>query len=163
MLVDDDDAFVAKPDDPSVAGDEAVFEAERLVRVVGARVGGEHTLAVVRVEQAREQVRLRLPFLDGVAEERLDLPARKDVRADLIERVDIDHERQLLDQGPVTASDVVQRRRVVAPEINRHRRHSLGIGLFGGSGLPRTGYRTALMWHDRAPVLARARKRFVSG
>ncbi len=93
VVVEDDDAFVAEPDDSAVPGDQPVLDAERLVRLVRVRVGGEHAFAIVRVEQAREQVGVGLPFVDAEAEDRLDLWAREDVRADRVERVDVDDER----------------------------------------------------------------------
>ena len=93
MLVDDDHPLVAKPDDAFVTGDEAVLDAERFVRLVRVGVSGKHAIPVVRVQQALEQIGLGRPFLDAVAEQRLDLPARKDVRTDLVECVDVDDER----------------------------------------------------------------------
>ena len=92
-VVEHDNALVAEPDDASVTGDEAVLEAERLMGLVGMSMGGEHAFPILGVEKTLEQVCLRRPFLDAVAEERLDLAAREDVRADLVERVDVDDER----------------------------------------------------------------------
>ena len=56
LVVEHDDALVAEMDDAPVAGDEAVLEAERLVRLVRVHVGGEHALAVLGVEQPAEQL-----------------------------------------------------------------------------------------------------------
>ena len=50
LLADHDDALVAEMDDPAVAGDEPVLEAERLVRLVRPHVRIEHALAVFRME-----------------------------------------------------------------------------------------------------------------
>src|SRR4029079_15825922 len=85
VLVDDDDALVAEMDDPAVPGDEPILEAERLLGLVRMRVRGEHALAVVRMEQPREQLGILRPFLDAEAEDRLDLPAREDIRADRVD------------------------------------------------------------------------------
>ena len=143
VVVEHDHALVAKIDDPAVAGDEPVLDAERLVRLVRVRVGCEHALAVVRVEQPREQVGVGRPFLDAVAEHRLDLAAREDVRADRVELVEVDDERKLLDQRAIAAADLVRGQVlvVVLAERNRRRRHRKEIGQVGGLRLPRTGYR----------------------
>ena len=143
MVVEHDDALVAEMDDASVAGDEPVLEAERLVRLVRVRVGGEHTLAVVRMEEPREEVGVRRPLLDAVAEDRLDLPAREDVRADRVDLVEIHDERELLDQRAVAPADLVGGQVVAAlrAERKRNRRHHHGIGQMRGWRLPRTGYR----------------------
>src|SRR3954471_8264696 len=143
VVVENDDAFVAEPDDSAAAGDQAVLDAERLVRLVRVRVGGEHSLAVVLVEQAREQVGVGLPLLQAVAEERLDLRAREDVGAARVERVDVDDERELLDQRAIAAADLPRGQVVLAlAERKRRRRHNHGIGHMRGWRLPRTGYRT---------------------
>jgi hypothetical protein len=126
LLVDDDHALVSEPDDAAVAGDQPVFETERLVRLVRVLVGRQHALAILRVQQAREQVRVGGPFLDAVAEDRLDLTAREYVRADLVECVDVDDERELLDERAVAAADLLRRQTRVVVEFakgNRHRRH----------------------------------------
>ncbi len=130
VVVEDDDALVAQVDDASVAGDEPVLEAERLVRLVRLHVRGEHALAVFRVEQPGEQLGIGRPFLDAVAEDRLDLAAREDVRADRVERVDVDDERELLDQRAIAADDLVcgQVVVIVLAERDWRRRHSHGIG-----------------------------------
>ena len=73
-----------------------------LVRV-GVR--SEHAVSVVRMKCANEEIRIVAPLLDGVAEQRFDLIAREDVGAALVERVDIDHERQLLDERAVAPLD----------------------------------------------------------
>ena len=144
VLVDHDDALVAEVDDPTVAGDEPVLDAERLVRLVRVDVSGEHALAVVRMEEPREQLGVRCPLLDGVAEDRLDLAAREDVRADRVELVDVDDERELLDQRAIAADDLVRGQvvTIVLTERDRRRRHNQGIGQVGGRRLPRTAYRT---------------------
>ena len=61
---------------------------------------------VLRVKRADEEVRIVSPLADRVAEERLDLLAREDVGARLVEGVDIDDERQLLDQSPIAPLDL---------------------------------------------------------
>jgi hypothetical protein len=94
-------------------------------------VGGEHALAVVLVEQAREQVGVGLPLLHAVAEEGLDLRTREDVGADRVECVDVDDQRQLLDQRAIAAADLPRGQVVVAlTERKRRRRHRLEIRRF---------------------------------
>src|SRR5436190_2802521 len=142
VVVEDDDPFVAKPDDSAAAGDQAVLDAERLVRLMRMRMGGEHALAVVLVEQSREQVGVGLPFLHAVTEEGFDLWAREDVGADRVECVDVDDERELLDQRAIAAADLPRGQVVALAERKRRRRHHHGIGHMRGWRLPRTGYRT---------------------
>src|SRR4029077_20971791 len=110
------------------------------------RVGGEHAFAILGVEQAREQVGVGLPFVDAETEDRLDLRAREDVRADGVQRVDVDDERELLDQRAIAPRDLLRGEVVVAvlAQDGRCRGHLHGIGLFGGWRLPRTGYRGRL-------------------
>ena len=141
LVVEHDDALVAEVDDAPVAGDEAVLEAERLVRLVRVHVGGEHALAVLGVEQPAEQLRIRGPLVDAVTEHRLDLAAREDVRADRVQLVDVDDERELLDQGAIAAADLVRGQVfvVVLAKRDRRRRHEHRIGDFAGARLPRTG------------------------
>ena len=103
VVVEDDDTLVPEPDDSAVTGDEPVLDAQRLVRLVGLRVGREHAFSVFLVQQVREQVGVGLPLVHAVAEKRLDLGAREDVRAHRVERVDVDDERKLLDQRAVAA------------------------------------------------------------
>src|SRR6478672_2494825 len=44
VVVKDDDSFIAQPDDSAAAGDEAVLDAERLMRLMRVRMGLEHAL-----------------------------------------------------------------------------------------------------------------------
>ena len=76
------------------------------MRPVGARVRGEHAIAVIGMQRANEEVRIIPPLLDGVAEQRLDPAAREDVGAALVQSVDVDDERQLLDERAVTPLDL---------------------------------------------------------
>ena len=48
LLVEHDDTLVAQVNNASVAGDEPVLEAERLVGLVGVHMGGQDALAVLR-------------------------------------------------------------------------------------------------------------------
>ena len=125
VLVHHDDALVAEMDDAPVARDEPVLEAERLVRLVRVHVRGEHAVAILRVEEAREELRFGRPVLDAVAQDRLDLPAREDVGADRVDLVEIDDEGELLDQRAVAPDGLVRRQVVVArAERKRGRRHT---------------------------------------
>src|SRR6476646_7666898 len=104
------------------------------------RMGGEHALSVVLVEQAREQVGVGLPLVHAVAEERLDLWAREDVGADRVECIDVDDERELLDQGAIAAADLPRGQIVVAlAERKRRRRHRSEIRRFGEETPPPDG------------------------
>ena len=74
---------------------------------------------------------------------RLDLPAREDVRADRVERVDVDDERQLLDQRAVAAGDLVRGQVVViALAESDGAADTITESVTWGARLPRTGYRT---------------------
>ena len=127
--VEDDDALVADPDDAAVAGREPVLEAQRLMSAMRARVGGEDALPVVRVQRADEQVAVVLPLLDRVAQQRLDLRAREDVRARLVEGVDVDDERELLNERSVAPLDLAGiRRRLVRSRGRSAAVHSAWIG-----------------------------------
>ena len=141
VVVEHDHALVAEMHDLAFARDEPVFDAQRLVRLVRVRVGCEHTLTVVRVEQPREEVGVGRPFLDAVAEHRLDLAAGEDVRADRVQLVEVDDERKLLDQRAIAAADLVRGQVLVVmlAERDRCRRHRKEIGQVGGLRLPRTG------------------------
>ena len=101
VVVGDDHARVADPDVVAVARLQAVLDVERLVRRVRVLVRLEHPRLVLRMQQLHEQVAVVAPLLDGVAEQSFDLPAREDVRARRVERVDVDDERQLLDERAV--------------------------------------------------------------
>ena len=105
-IVEHDDAVVANPDDAAVACDEAVLETQRLVRSMGAGVCREHAIAIVRMQRSDEEVRIVAPLLDRVAEQRLDLATREDVRAAFVQGVHVDHERQLFDERAVTPLDL---------------------------------------------------------
>ena len=150
MVVEHDHAFVAKMDDPAVAGDEPVLDAQGLMRLVRVRVGCEDALAVVRMEQPREQLGVGRPFLDAVTEHRLDLAACEDVRADRVELVEVDDERQLLDQRAIAAADLVrgQRRRRHARGKEAEPQTQTGNRSGWRLRLPRTGY-------ERRPIGAR--------
>ena len=106
VVVEHDTAVVANPDDAAVPCDQAILEAQGLVRAMGACVRGEHPVAVVGMKRANEEVRIVPPLLDGVAEQRLDLAAREDVRAGFVQRVDVDHEGQLFDERAVAPLDL---------------------------------------------------------
>ena len=106
VVPQDDDPVVANPDNGLVACDEPVLETQRLVRSVSARVRGEHAIAIIGMQGANEEVRIIPPLLDGVAEQRLDPAAREDVGAALVQSVDVDDERQLLDERAVTPLDL---------------------------------------------------------
>jgi hypothetical protein len=63
-----------------------------------AMVLGKHSLAVVGVQKPREEIFFVLPLLGRGAEHLLDVRAAVDVRADLVEAVDVDGERNVLDE-----------------------------------------------------------------
>jgi hypothetical protein len=90
--------LVEEPDDPPVARDQPVLHPERLAGLARAQVRRHHALAVVRMQDPEQQVILAGPLLGRVAQNRLELRARVDVRAPLVQAVDVDGQRELLDQ-----------------------------------------------------------------
>ena len=84
------------------------------MRPVSARVRGEHAVTIIWMQGANEEVRIIPPLLDGVAEEGFDPATREDVGAAFVQRVDVDDERQLLDEravAPLDLSSLVLHRR----------------------------------------------------
>ncbi len=98
---EDRPGLVVDPHDAPVAGDQPVLEGEAfaLVRPV---VCVEDGLAILRVQDPDEELAVTVPLGERVPEHRLDLRAGVDVRALVVDRVDIDDERQLLDERPET-------------------------------------------------------------
>src|SRR5262249_38323075 len=103
--------------------------------------GYEDALAVLGVKDSCEELGVVRPLLDAVAEDRLELGAREDVRAELVERVDIENEGQLLDERAVAPRDLLRGGLVVLvlAKLRRHRRHEDGIGQFSVARLPQMG------------------------
>ena len=97
--IGDDQLVVADPDDSSVARDQSVVEVHRL------QPGGvplhdlrQHALAVVGVQRVAEEIGIGEPLLLGVAQQRRNLRADVERRALVVELVDVDDERQPLDE-----------------------------------------------------------------
>jgi hypothetical protein len=81
LVAVDDDAFVADPDDTAVAREQPVLHAERFVCRVRPGVSGQDAVAIVVMQRAHEEQRVVQPLVDRIAEQRLDLLAREEVRA----------------------------------------------------------------------------------
>ncbi len=96
----DDARLVVDPDHASVPRVEAILDLERLAGRVRPGVSGEDLLPVVGMEERKEELGVLRPLLGREAEHGLDLGARVDVGAHLVEPVDIDGERQLLHERP---------------------------------------------------------------
>ena len=96
---EDRPGLVVDPHDAPVPGDQPVLEGEP-VAFVRATVRVEDGLAVLRVEDPDEELAITLPLGERVPEHRLDLRAGVDVGALVVDRVDVDDERQLLDERP---------------------------------------------------------------
>jgi hypothetical protein len=92
--------LVQEPVHAAVARDHAVLHSERLARRFRALVLGQHALAVVGMNDLDEELLVVGPLLHRVAEHRLELRARVDIRAGLVETVDVDDQRTLFDEGP---------------------------------------------------------------
>ena len=101
LSVADDAPLVMHPDDATVARKQAVFDPEWVSCRLGQRMGFENALTIVGMQGLDEERGVRGPLLRRIPEHGLDLRARVDVRACLVQTVDVDGERQLFDQGPV--------------------------------------------------------------
>ena len=101
-LVRDDPRLVLHPHDAAVARAQPVLDEQWFSGGMRALMRGEDALAILRVEELDEEVAVLDPLVDRVSEQRFDLRARVDVRAHLVQAVDVDGERQALDQHPVT-------------------------------------------------------------
>jgi hypothetical protein len=112
------EALVLHPHRPAVARDQPVLGLEQLARAVAVLNEGEDALAVVRVEQLGEELRIGEPFVDGVAEQRLHLRAGVERRGAGGERIDVRHERQLLHERPVLRLRGTQPRGRIRPAAN---------------------------------------------
>ena len=99
LLAGDLVRLVEEPADAPVAGHHPVLGAEGLARLLRSSLLGEHPVAVVRVQDFAEEIRVRRPLLGGVAEDRLELGAHVRVRARAFGPVDVDRQRALIDEG----------------------------------------------------------------
>ena len=76
-----DRGLVADPDDPTVAGNQAVDVAERAGRRLALAQLGHGALPVIGMERPHPEVVVGEPLLGGVAEDLVDLRADVDARA----------------------------------------------------------------------------------
>ena len=91
--------LLANPDNPSVAGEQPVLRVDRRSAPHSVLDLDQHALAVLRVQQSREEVRFSLPLVGRVSEHRLDLRADEPRRAAIAGLVRPRHERNALDEG----------------------------------------------------------------
>jgi hypothetical protein len=119
VRVSRDGDLVENPDDASVARDRAVFGRERASLRVVAAVFLEHALAVVRMEHLGEEVRVAHPVQYRVAEDRLDLRARVDRGAGLVQPIHVHGERKLLHEAAIVLLGLAQPLLDLAPLVQR--------------------------------------------
>ena len=93
--------LVVEPHDRPVGPHDPIVGDERFSRDAGAFEALHHPGSIVGVERLFEQVGIGLPLLVGVPADLGVLGAVVDRRRLLVERIDIDRKRQLLDQDPV--------------------------------------------------------------
>ncbi len=62
----------------------------------------QYAVPIVWVKDSREQSRIIEPFLDGVPQQIFDLRTDVERGPRIVERIDIRHDRQLLDKSPVS-------------------------------------------------------------
>ncbi len=114
----------------TVLREHAVLGDEPLTRHVRPLDLAEDALAIVRVQDVDEEVRIGGPLLHRVPEQRLHLRARIDVGRVVRQLVDVDHERELLDQLLVVRFErtipgvgLVEKPRRLPDEAHERRHH----------------------------------------
>jgi len=109
VRIKNDARLVLNPHVPTVTRAQPVLDEQRLTGRVRQLVRGEHALAILGMQDLDEEVAVLDPLLDGVAEHLLDLRARVHVRADVVQPVDVDGQRQLLDEHAKAGRRSVER------------------------------------------------------
>ena len=104
-VVADHPRLVADPDDPPVLAVHPVVQREGLARLVVTLVLGRGSSAIVRMEDPQPQVRIAHPLVGRVAEQSLDLRAHVQRGRRVVERVDVRHGGDVLDDRPVPIAD----------------------------------------------------------
>ena len=100
-LVANDDGLVVHPDRAPVGMDEPVLPRPALVAALeDLGMVREHLLAVVGMDDRLEEILLE-PALGRIAEHRLDGGVDVDRLRALVGLIDVERQRQLLDQAPV--------------------------------------------------------------
>ncbi len=99
-LVANDRRLVEEPVHGPIACDHAVLRPEGLVSVARAAVFGQDPIAVLGVKDLRVQLLFGDPFLHRVAELGLEPWAGVDVGGRLVQPVDVDGNRDMLEQRP---------------------------------------------------------------
>ena len=97
---------LAQPDDFAVPSEHPVFSLKRRAVLVGARDLVEDAVAIVGMENPRQQ--LAVPLVGRVAELRLDLRADEPRIVAIADRIDPGHERKAVRQVAVLAVGVGQ-------------------------------------------------------
>ena len=92
---------VPEPDRAPVLRDQPVLDRQRRAQSMRLGMREQHPVAVVRMERLDEERRIRRPLVHRVPEQRLHLGARVEVRALVIECVDVRDQRQMLDERAV--------------------------------------------------------------
>jgi hypothetical protein len=100
--------LVAHPHHASVATEEAVFGREGLAGLVRPLRELEDSVAVVRVKMVDPELRVPQPGARREAEQPLVLRADVERGAHLVDRVLVDHDRELFDQGPVVGLGLLE-------------------------------------------------------
>ncbi len=96
--------LVQEPADAPVARNHAVFHGEKVPRLARSPVLGKDAFTVVRMDDLQEVLSVRSPLLGRIAQHGLELRTHEDVGADVVEPVDVDRDRNLLDQRPKSLS-----------------------------------------------------------
>jgi hypothetical protein len=100
--------LIAHPHHASVATEEAVFGREGLAGLVRPLRELEDSVAVVRVQMVDPELRVPQPGARREAEQPLVLRADVERGAHLVDRVLVDHDRELFDQGPVVGLGLLE-------------------------------------------------------
>src|SRR4029450_4144120 len=97
-LVANHAGLVEEPVDAPVACNHAVFHREEVARLARPPVLGEDALEVVGMDNLEVELRIRRPLVGRVTKYGPEVRTHEDVGADVIEPVDVDSDRNLLDQ-----------------------------------------------------------------
>ena len=104
----DERSVVVHPSDASVLAHDAMFDLVVLACLVRAVGFGDHARPVIGMDDPHPQAGVGEPFLLRVAGQVLVLRADVASRGDLVDVVDVDDRRKLLNEGPVSLAGLLE-------------------------------------------------------
>ena len=93
--VADGHGLVVHEEHAAVAGEHSVLQTKRLAALARRRDLGQHSLAILGMEEPVEEAGLGEPLPSRVAEERLDLRADLECRGAFTRRIGVGHKGQV--------------------------------------------------------------------